>query len=258
MSKRPRTVAIVIPILANVHPRVVACLMTAMYRWGKSNHEGECRLYTPLRVPIDVGRNLSVNDILRSPEIEFVLFIDEDTEVDLDIVSRLVDRMDEFKDLAAIQPRYYIRGYPYELMAFGPDESVEDYSDSGVPEKLRSFTPKEEEDLQDENGMLWCYAIGNSCSMIRTEILRKIEPPWFATGKHHTEDIYFYSKLHAGLKDVKVAMDMTFTCGHQLGMGAVFSHNVELLRNRYEGLMKKHGGDHEYLIYRDDPSLGRV
>ncbi|MHC4707619.1 MAG: hypothetical protein ACYS8I_11105 [Planctomycetota bacterium] len=213
-----------------------------------------------MRVPIDIGRNLAVNDVMTDPEIEFVLFIDEDTEVTANIISRLVDRMDQFPKLAAIQPRYYIRGYPYDLMAFLPDEEAGFQEGSGAPNKLRTPTVEEEESLQDADGMLWCHAIGNSCSLIRTDILRKVGPPWFKTGQHHTEDIFFYSKLHGALQGVQVAMDMTFTCGHQLGMGAVFGHNVGYLRGKYESLMQVHGSEamNEHLIYRDDPSLGRV
>jgi hypothetical protein len=196
-------------------------------------------------------------DIVRDPDVEFVLFIDEDTEVTANMIQRLVDRMDEFPKLIAVQPRYYIRGYPFEIMCFIPDENS-GLTEDGTPEKLRSPTVKEEESLTDENGMLWCFAIGNSCSLLRADVFRKMQPPWFKTGSHHTEDIYFYSKLHGTMDGAEVAMDMTFTCGHQLGMGAVYGHNVEQLRKRYEEGIKKHSGDHEYLIYRDDPSLGRV
>lgn len=161
----------------------------------------EFRFWTPPRMSIDNARNQAALYAMNT-DCDYLMFIDDDVLIP---ENTLVELLKADKDIIA--GLVMIRGFPFNVMAFKWEKD-----DQGNPKNLGYFN-----DLPKERGIVECDAVGFSCCLIKMDIIKALEPPYFVTGKSNTEDVYFCLKV----KDILdpqpgIFMHTGVECGHLL------------------------------------------
>lgn len=134
--------------------------------------------------------------------MNFILFVDDDMIVPDDLFLRLY-RHHEVADIVC--PLAFTRNEPYKPVLYA---SVEGYdpvarSDYFINNVVMNY-PK--------NKLVEVDACGFGAALIKVDILRKIQPPYFMSSEGTGEDILFcYKARKAG---GRVFMDTTFNIGH--------------------------------------------
>lgn len=186
------------------------------YRLGREfdKEKDKFILYTPPRAGIDRMRNESARVALAN-ECDYLLFIDDDVLVPPNCLRQLIDAD---KDIVAGVT--HVRGYPYNPMIFKdiPGGNLTFYTDY--------------KDHVDVNGLVKCSAVGFSLCLVKCSLIKKLIPPYFVTGTHNTEDIYFCIKAQEelGKDNVSIAAHAGVKTGHILGLDVVTPDNIQLLR----------------------------
>ena len=206
------------------------------YQLGRDHPDVDVAFITPRRMAIDGMRNLAVK-LAITGDFDYLYFFDDDTVNDRDVLGRLLPRMEEFN---AISAAYFVRGYPFPPMAFKWKYSI--HKGQRV-RHLELYKPNGYHQLIDKDGVLrrGCGAVGCGCTLFRVKDFTLVPYPWFKTGLHHTEDVYWFLQAHAKIPDYKVGMDFNINCGHLLNPIFVDATNVAILRRFYRQL-KKVGG----------------
>lgn len=179
------------------------------YKVGKDYPDATCALNTPRRMSIDRMRNQTAKFALEG-EFDYLMFVDDDVSIPPDSLTKLL-ACDA--DIAAGWT--IIRGYPFENMFF---RHV-----NGDRNTLENYPTKEFE----KGSVVPCDAVGFSCVLIKTSLLRKVPPPWFVTGTANTEDIYFCMKARHLFPDTKIVVDTSIETSHVLGPEFIGPDNVE-------------------------------
>lgn len=177
-------------------------------------------IMTPRRFSIDRMRNMAAKLALEA-EYDYILFIDDDVIIPIDCLKKLLAAD---KDIVA--GHTIIRGYPFNSMIFkhpSPEKRGE----------LMHYNTWKPEDL-DEKGLLDVDAVGFSCCLIKTSLLRKLSPPYFVTGPNHTEDIYFCMKARQFVPETTIFVDPSIDTMHNLGSEYISAVN----RKDYEEYYK--------------------
>ena len=184
------------------------------YRLGKELPQHDFGLCNPRRMSIDRMRNFAGKCVV-DLNFDYLLFIDDDVLLPMDTVKRLLDA-----DKDIIAGVTLIRGYPYHPMIFnflGPiiDEAnkchyVDNYQEKADP----------------KTGLLECDAVGFSCCLIKAQVLRDLEPPYFITGQNHTEDVYFCNKAKTERRGTTVWVDTFVKTAHILGDDIIEPDNL--------------------------------
>jgi len=214
-------------VLYNVHPIVYSSHMNMMYRVGKFLPDYDIIFYTPNRVPIDAARNSAVTYAL-DEECDYLFFYDDDMYLHPDIVSRLLDRMDDNK-VHVIMARCYIRGYPYNPMIF-KYRTLRKKGKKGEAEEVKAMGQyvNYKRGIR-KNGLVEVDAVGCASTMIDVKLFKLIPEPWFMTGKTHTEDVYFCVKAKNYVKNLHVFMDNTFESGHLMSRPILNEYSKKIL-----------------------------
>src|SRR5262245_53059299 len=181
-------------------------------------------LYTPPRYSIDRARNEAAKMALML-EADYLMFVDDD--VLLPEWPHPFKALHEAKkDIIAASVR--IRGYPFNRMAFRwvEEESTE------KKKKLDFYNDK----LDPENPIQACDALGFSTCLIRTDVLKPMEPPYFITSPNGTEDVYFCVRAQRELEPKpEIAVHLGIKCTHLLDKEGVDDDTVERWKTFYEG-----------------------
>lgn len=166
------------------------------YRLGKERPQDTFMLNNPLRMSIDNMRNMTAKVALEN-DCDYIFFIDDDILVPFDALDKLLACEAE---IAAGWT--CIRGYPYKNMFFR-------YTDVAktnlVPFEDIEVGVKEPFDVD---------AVGFSCCLIKVDLLRKMQPPYFVTGPYNTEDIYFCIEAKKQFPDIKIVVDPKVITSH--------------------------------------------
>lgn len=183
--------------------------------------------FSPDRMSIDNMRNEAARYALQT-ESDYLMFIDDDVLVPPNCLKRLIEIN---KDI--VMGLTMIRGYPFRPMFF------KDVTQLGKALAL-DFYENYRDDI-DSDGLVNCYAIGFSCVLIKTEILKKVTQPYFVTSSGsifggHTEDVYFCCKCKAELEDISIVVDTKTECGHLLDPIALTASNAEICKRFYKEL----------------------
>ncbi len=159
----------------------------------------------PRRMSIDRMRNFAGKAAIEL-NFDYLLFIDDDVLVPFDCVKRLIDA-----DKDIIAGVTFIRGYPYHPMIF----------DFLAPrlrnDRALTYVDDYKQKADPKTGLLECDAVGFSCCLIKTDVLRKLKPPYFITGKNCTEDVWFCNKAKANIHGCQVWVDTNIETAHILG-----------------------------------------
>lgn len=183
------------------------------YRLGRQFKHINFLYVNPARMSIDRMRNL-VGETALQYGADYLLFLDDDVLVQRDGFERLLACK---ADIAA--GKVVIRGYPFDWMVFQPKGKDKDglYACKTLP----------------DSGIVPCAAVGFSFCLIKTSILKDIPKPWFVTGLHNTEDIYFCVKAKQANPKVKIVVDCSVQCGHILWPEVMDQRNREEYRKYY-------------------------
>lgn len=214
--------------------------------WHAKNHpEIEFVFFSPHRMSIDAARNTAA-DYAFHTDCDYLMFIDDDVMVPKDCLWRLLQ---DGKDICA--GLVIIRGYPFNVMAFKfkkPTKAqLEEFKESGI-NRIGFFN-----DLPKKNGKLQklvkCDAVGFSLCLIKVDVLKKMEAPFFVTGTGHTEDVYFCLRAQKEIPKVGIFMDTSLECGHMLDAHPVAWSNRAALSKFQETIEPKKKSAHRDKTY---------
>ncbi len=188
----------------------------------------EFALCNPRRMSIDRMRNEAAKIALEG-DFDYLFFIDDDVLLPFDAFHRLAEH-----DKDIIAGVTHIRGYPYYPMIFNFTD--EEY-------KKNSYVTNYAKMADPFTGLLKCDAVGFSCCLIHTRLLKKIEPPYFITSTHQTEDVFFCKRVRDYIPDQEIFVNVKVETGHLLGSDILAPNNVELWKEfdekRYPELVKE-------------------
>jgi GT2 family glycosyltransferase len=232
------TVVIGSVMLSNVHPHVSGALASMTGWLGRHRPEVEQVLITPSRVEIATARSLCI-ELAMQKKADYFFWLDDDTVCTADTLQRLLERLETTPDIHMISPMYYVRGYPFKLMAFEETDRVMHWKLMDKPYKI------------DDDGLIRCIALGNGCTMVRMSVFEQIRAlgdstEWYRTGRHHTEDAYFCAKARTLIPDFTCAVDTTFSADHMLGIAYVNKDNHRYMKLKHK-LVKAIQKDPTYL-----------
>lgn len=213
--------------LENISPFVYSSHCKMWCEIMKAYPEDEFLFYTPYRMSIDNMRN-DVARVALSHNCDYIMFIDDDVIVEPTVYKQLREA-----DKPIVAAMAYVRGYPFHPMFFKDLGTVTEIN--GKRRKNVGFHDDYEKDVDPETGLVQTGAVGFSCVLIKTEIVRAMSPPYFVTGPGHTEDVYFCLKATLEL-DPEPGIFVQTRCktGHLMMPDAVSSENVEVLRKYYK------------------------
>lgn len=187
------------------------------YRLGKNLPQHSFGFCNPRRLSIDRMRNFA-GKMAVEMEFDYLMFIDDDVLLDLTI-DPVATLLAADKDIIAGVT--LIRGYPYHPMIFNFYGQIIDKDHKG------HFIDNYKERADPETGLLECDAVGFSCCLIKTSVLRKLRPPFFITGEHQTEDVYFCMRAKAEVPGTQVWAQTRVVTGHILGSDIIEPDNLE-------------------------------
>lgn len=204
------------------------------YRLGKEYPKVEFHQFFVRRMSIDRFRNSAASMAL-TLGCDYIFFFDDDMQFDYTIFGQLLEGCKKYgyDILAALN---YIRGYPFEPMAF---KFVQDVEGKKGNKHLIPLTDEDiEEAIATESGIYRCGAIGTATCLIKVKTAVKyIQPPWFLTGPHNTEDIYFCLKSQTHNKKVKVGVHCRAITGHLLDPEVISYDTKKNLMKYHESYM---------------------
>ena len=187
--------------------------MILSYRLGRSYRSYDFGICCPRRMQIDNMRNFCAKAAIDGG-FDYLWFLDDDVLLQADCLRHLLDLR---SDIAA--GITLIRGYPYNPMLFSFDKKRRNGSSLVEYQKLL----KKSEDNSIRKPIL--DAVGFSCCLINTKLLRKVEPPWFLTGPNFTEDVFFCQRALTFKKDLTVAATGHVLTEHLLGTESISPMN---------------------------------
>lgn len=182
----------------------------------------EFRFWTPPRMSIDNARNQAAIYAMQT-ECDYLMFIDDDVLIPEDTLVKLLQA-----DKDIIAGLVMIRGFPFNVMAFKWEEN-------NGKSHLGYYN-----DLPQERGIVECDAVGFSCCLIKTDIIKALEPPYFVTSRTNTEDVYFCLKVKDML-DPKpgIYMHTDVECGHILNPLPITFSNKKKMYDFYAPSFEK-------------------
>lgn len=206
--------------LSAIDQPVYANHIQFFFRLGRHFPETDTfAIMTPRRFSIDRMRNMAAKLALEA-EYDYILFIDDDVIVPIDCLKKMLAAD---KDIVA--GHTLIRGYPFNSMIFKhptPEEKGQ----------LIHYNEWKDAEL-DEKGLLNVDAVGFSCCLIKTSLLRKLSPPFFVTGPNHTEDIYFCMKARQFVPETSIFVDPSIKTMHNLGSEYIGPDNKQFYHDYY-------------------------
>lgn len=185
--------------------------------------------YPAHRMSIDNARNSAAKMALEA-ECDYLMFIDDDVLIPPATLELLLAA-----DKDIIAGLVMIRGYPFNVMAFKHGEKTT--LDGREVKTLEYFNDLEyiDEDKKVLKELQECDAIGFSCALIKCDILKPLEPPYFLTGRYHTEDVYFCMKVKEALDPKpEIYLHTGIQCGHVLNPEPIEWSTKEAFKKFYE------------------------
>lgn len=247
-----RLAIIAICNLTSVQNKPYATHLQFAFRLARDNPDFQFLLYTPYRMSIANFRNSAATAALNA-EAEYLMFLDDDAVLidTSSLFKDLLNKIDKHENRHIVMPVVYVRGYPFEPMFFKWVTNEEEL----IEGKGLTFYSDFKEDLKNgkanEDKLLEVAAIGCHTCLIKTEVFKAIEAPYFLTGLYNTEDVYFCMKLRDYIENIGIFVATDICSSHLLDPLYVNDQNVDLLRKLYKEL----GMDVEKIIedFLDQP-----
>lgn len=158
---------------------------------------------------IAMQRNVVVRAFYKSPELEWLLFIDDDQVFPPDALIRLLDHNVDIVG-TVIAGKYA----PFQPWVF--------FEDANAPGGYRRA---ENHEVKSERGLTEVAGVGVGFWLIRKRVLDAFEDPWFKCGQINPElvgeDVLF--SIEARQKGFKVHVDMGLKVGHLTVMNVILN-----------------------------------
>jgi cellulose synthase/poly-beta-1,6-N-acetylglucosamine synthase-like glycosyltransferase len=223
-------VLVCVNMLTEIDSQVYPSHLTHAFRMGRDT-DYEVMLFTPRRMAIAAARNMAAKEALKN-NCDWLFFYDDDMELHPQTLKTLISR-----DKDIIMGLCCIRGYPFRKMVFKwveKDDELSSIADLKVKGKLMTFW-EDCDKFANEQGVIetGVAAVGCACTLIRTEIFKYLEDPYFYTGTQNTEDTYFCLKAYNAIENLKIAVDTTVPAGHILkDKDILYPETAEFLRKK--------------------------
>jgi hypothetical protein len=203
--------------------------MLFAYKLAKDNPDFKFLFINPYRTSICNFRNMCAEMALEV-SAEYLMFVDDDAAFysETSMFKALKDKIDDNPNAHMVMPVVYIRGYPFEPMFFKWDTT------DGV--KKLDFYSDFRDQAVDENKLLEVAAIGCHTALIKTEVFKAMEKPYFLTGLHSTEDVYFCMKCRDYIENIGIYVATDLDSSHLLDALYVDSGNRDIIKKLYEDL----------------------
>ncbi len=208
------------------------------FTWTAKNYPNiDFKFFSPVRMSIDNARNTAATLAMRY-ECDYLMFIDDDVLIPKDT---LVHLLEANKDVCA--GLVIIRGMPFHVMAFkfSKDNPMQLTNYDELPLHVTCKQDHEFFKLDCKDceiaylePLVRCDAVGFSCCLIKTDILKPLEPPYFLTGPNHTEDVYFCLKLRELEPIPSIYMNTSVRCGHLLNPEPIEFGTIKKFKSFYE------------------------
>lgn len=210
--------------LESVNSFVYASHIDAFIKMKKDFPEDEFLFFTPYRMSIDAMRNASARMALET-NCDYLMFIDDDVVIKPHTYKMLRDA-----DKDIVMALTFIRGFPFHPMFF--KVVGEETAENG--KRSQNLTHYDDYETNVKDNLVKCGAVGFSCVLIKMDVVRAVDPPYFVTGPHHTEDVYFCLKARYTL-DPEPEIFVRTDCAtmHMMMADGVTDTNVEQLRQLY-------------------------
>lgn len=216
LNSRKRTL-VAVNVLTQVDSDVYSSHNQFWYRIGKHFPNDKFYLYSPERTSIDNCRNYAAKMALEQ-ECDYLLFIDDDMLLHENTYVSLRENI-ERPNVDVVMALTYIRGYPFHPMCFiERDKEIKEI-------KSLDFYDDFQEHIDPLTHCVEVDAIGCACVLIKCDLISKLEPPYFVTTPHCTEDVYFCMKAKKtlGRNNVRMYVDCGVPTGHK-GQKVVYNH----------------------------------
>lgn len=235
---------ILVNVLTSVSSFVYQSHLAFVAHLTRKYPEDKFYFYTPHRQPIDVSRNLAAKMALEM-DCDYLMFLDDDVLIHQDAFDRLYEAN---KDIIA--GLVYLRGYPFHVMAFKelPREMVKMHKNGSVfemedPRMRMTHYDEIHEKCKDGEVLVQCDAVGFSLCLIKTDIIKAMEPPYFVTGPLNTEDVYFCLKTRNLEPRPEIFVHTGVRPGHLLNPEPIEFDNRLLLTNFYDNITRKYNDE---------------
>lgn len=258
-NSKPKKTLVCVNVLTDVDNSVYLSHTQMWYRMGRDFPKDKFFNYTPRRTSIDNARNYAAKIALEQ-ECDYLLFIDDDMILH-EMTYKSMRENIERPGIDVVMACTYIRGYPFRPMFFKATDIK-----NGRVVGLDNYD-EFEKDIDPKTHCVKVDAIGCACVLIKCDLIKKLEPPYFVTMPNMTEDVYFCLKAYdtLGYGNVNMLVDCGVPTGH-LGDKEIYSHlNIQAHREFAEkvdpSLKKKdESGDRgdSYLAKIGEPLLQEV
>jgi hypothetical protein len=224
MEEEKKTKIMVATNLYQIDPIVYAGHLQFFFRLGKARED--IVFLGPWRSPIDKSRNDAAT-LAMYWDCDYIFFYDDDMYFpDAGDLLKMIDRIRTSNDtIHILQALAFIRGYPFKPMMF-KKVLLED--------RWRMEAYEDYEDHIQEDGLVKCDAVGCCATIIDTKLFKMIPQPWFETGQHNTEDIYFCAKAAHYIGGLGIYTDTTVEIGHLLDKIILTKSNRDILKKIHE------------------------
>lgn len=201
------------------------------YKMGKDFAEDSFIFFTPYRMAIDNCRNLATKLAFEN-ECDYLYFIDDDMILAENTYKSLRQSL-ESRKADAVMAQTFIRGYPFDLMAF---KSIQD-DGAGAIIGLTTLKEEDWEGKADKDGLIEVDAFGCACVLIDMNLVKRLQPPYFITQpSQFTEDVYFCLKAKntLGMSNVHIFVDTKVPTGHLMDKEVLSADNRRKKKLRAE------------------------
>ena len=235
MSTKSKRIKVMVAccILTEVDGQAYPSHIIHAFRMGRDT-DCEFLFFSPRRMAIASARNSAVEAAIQN-DCDYLFFYDDDMDLHKDTFSTLLSR-----DKDVIMAMCHIRGYPFHPMVFKwIDVKGFDHKIADLKERDKAMMIwKDYADHVDSEGVLNNVAtVGCAATLIKVELLRKMDYPWFYTGTANTEDVYFCCKARDKVPEVSIAVDTTVPAGHYIkDKRLLYPYNAEFLKKQDEDL----------------------
>jgi len=168
---------------------------------------------------IDRMRNMTAKVAIEA-QADYILFLDDDVIVPPNYGLQML--LDCNADVAS--GKICVRGWPFDYMSFYKHKSGTIRMDKRLPKK----------------GILDREAVGFSFALLKVDKIRKMPEPYFITGPHQTEDVYYCMRLKQMDHAATIKVNCECECGHILWPEIVIEDNRNAYQKYYMGINKIH------------------
>ena len=224
-------VLVAVNTLTEIDSQVYPSHLVHAFRMGR-NTDVDFMLFTPRRMPIAAARNMAAKTAMKE-NCDYVFFYDDDMDLHPDTLKTLLSR-----DKDIIMGLCCIRGFPFRRMVFKwieKDDEIISMADIKIKGKLMTFW-EDCDQYVNQDGLIEgpeLASVGCAATLIKTDVFRQMEDPYFYTGTQNTEDTYFCVKAQKSIQDLKMAVDTTVPAGHILkDKDILYPETADFLRKK--------------------------